>query len=173
MSQSGSARWLAAGSVDASLSLWDLDEMAAVWSRSTIDGGILSITFSYGSAMLAYTEDKASAVTHLDTASGACACGQGAGCNAGVHPAGTSDLVHGGPGCEGCGGKAARGHLQRPGASVEGFCPSPASCQQWGAHLRAPGPLRAAVLGSMGCCVPIGCAPRAGELRSVTTLNCS
>ena len=44
--------------------------MAAVWSRITIDGAILSVTFSYGSAMLAYTEDKASAVIHLDTATG-------------------------------------------------------------------------------------------------------
>ena len=64
------ARWLAAGGEDACLSLWDLDEMAAVWSRATIDGAILSLTFSYGSAMLAYTEDRASAVTHLDVATG-------------------------------------------------------------------------------------------------------
>ena len=70
MKHVSAARWLAAGGEDACLSLWDLDEMAAVWSRATIDGAILSLTFSYGSAMLAYTEDRASAVTHLDTATG-------------------------------------------------------------------------------------------------------
>ena len=38
-------RWLASGSQDATLALWDLDEMACVWSRQNIEGAVLSVTF--------------------------------------------------------------------------------------------------------------------------------
>ena len=38
-------RYLASGGQDATLAVWDLDDMACVWSRANIVGAVLSLSF--------------------------------------------------------------------------------------------------------------------------------